>query len=96
MVKELLKDLNCNYAVEDEDLEVVKEKLLEFMLKVLTLREYNLICFRYDIDENHDGKKRTYKELSELFCYSDELIFNTVKRALLKLKVKGVKKALEG
>lgn len=96
MVKELLKDLNCNYDVEDEDLEVVKEKLLEFMLKVLTLREYNLICFRYDIDENHDGKKRTYKELSELFCYSDELIFNTVKRALLKLKVKGVKKALEG
>ena len=44
MVRELLKDLNCNYDVEDEDLEVVKEKLLEFMLKVLTLREYNLIC----------------------------------------------------
>lgn len=95
MLRDLLKDLRYEEFVEDKDLEAVKERLLIFMLKTLTVREYNLICMRYDLDEKLDGKKRTYKELSEMFCYSSELIGNTIKRALLKLKVKGVRKAIE-
>lgn len=95
MLRELLKDLQYKEYVKEEDLEVVKEKLLIFMLKILSLREYNLICMRYNMDGKHKGKKRSYKELAELFCCSTASIDSSIKKALSKLKVKDIRNAIE-
>ena len=95
MLRELLKDLQYEESVKEKDLEVVKEKLLIFMLETLSLREYNLVCMRYNLGGKHEGKKRSYKELAELFCYSTVLIDSSIKKALSKLKVKGIRNVIE-
>ena len=95
MLRELLKDLQYEESVKEEDLEAVKEKLLIFMLETLSLREYNLVCMRYNLDGKYEGKKRSYKELAELFCYPTVLIDSSIKKALSKLKVEGIRNVIE-
>ena len=79
---DLMSRDNDNVIKQVED-EVVKEKLLEIVKKVLTPREFDIIKYRYGLE---DEEVLTQREIAKKHCISRSYISRIEKKALEKIR----------
>ncbi len=87
---DLMSRDNDNVIKQVED-EVVKEKLLEIVKKVLTLREFDIIKYRYGLE---DEEVLTQREIAKKHCISRSYISRIEKKALEKIRKRIIEEEL--